>query len=85
MARLLYTQDLQMSSPAVVGQFNTAGQQSLTMYAVGFGINSNLLKNTAAVTGWLYYSTDSGEALTQALQSILATVQLRAATCMASQ
>jgi type IV pilus assembly protein PilY1 len=80
-AKLLATQDLQRNTPAVVGDFDTSGQQSLAVHAVGYGLNSNLLKNTAAVGGGLYYTADSPAALKQALQSILANVQTRAATC----
>ncbi len=65
----------------MVGSFNTASQQSLTVHTVGFGIHSNLLKNTAAVGGGLYYSTDNAAALKQALQNILSNVDTRAATC----
>ncbi|HEX8706203.1 MAG TPA: hypothetical protein VF815_45635 [Myxococcaceae bacterium] len=80
-AKLLANQDLQMASPPVVGNFDTTGQQSLTVHTVGYGIQSNLLKNTAAVAGGLHFSTDNAAALKQALQSILANVQTRASTC----
>jgi hypothetical protein len=47
-AKLLYDQDLQRYTPAVIGDFDTSGRQNVTTYTVGFGINSNLLLNTAA-------------------------------------
>jgi type IV pilus assembly protein PilY1 len=80
-AKLLSTRDLQRNTPDVVGDFDTSGQQSLTVHTVGYGWNSNLLKNTAAVGGGLYYTADHPAALKQALQAILANVQTRAATC----
>jgi type IV pilus assembly protein PilY1 len=80
-AKLLANKDLQRSTPDVVGDFDTSGQQSLTVHTVGYGINSNLLKNTAAVGGGLYYTADNTATLRQALQDILANVQTRAATC----
>lgn len=80
-AKLLHNQDLQVASPPVVGDFDTSGTQNLTIHTVGFGINSNLLKSTAAVGGGLYFSADNATALKQALQSIVADVQTRAATC----
>ncbi len=80
-AKLLATQDLQRSTPPVVGEFDTSGKQSLTVHTVGYGLHSNLLKHTAAVGGGLYFSADNAAALQQALQAILADVQTRAATC----
>ncbi|WP_224372776.1 pilus assembly protein PilY [Hyalangium versicolor] len=72
-AKLLYEQDLQHSTPPVVGDFNTAGKQSLATYTIGFGINSNLLRNTAEVGGGLYFTAYDTESLQQALQQILST------------
>jgi type IV pilus assembly protein PilY1 len=80
-AKVLSTQDLQTNSPPVVGSFDTTGVQNLKVHAVGYGYNSNLLRNTAAVGGGLYYSADDTVSLRQALQTILADVQTRAATC----
>jgi type IV pilus assembly protein PilY1 len=80
-AKLLANQDLQRAAPPVVGSFDTTGPQSLTVHTVGFGFQSNLLKNTAAVGSGLYYTTDTAAGLTQALQSISANVQARANTC----
>jgi type IV pilus assembly protein PilY1 len=80
-AKLLAHQDLQRSTPDVVGDFDTSGKQSLAVHAVGYGWHSNLLKNTAAVGDGLYYTADHPAALRQALQDILANVQTRAATC----
>ncbi|MDY7226235.1 hypothetical protein [Hyalangium rubrum] len=80
-ARLLSQQDLQRNTPSVVGEFDTAGLQRVTVHTVGFGIQSNLLKNTAAVGGGLYYSADSAATLQLALQGILSNVQTQAATC----
>jgi type IV pilus assembly protein PilY1 len=81
-AKMLATQDLQMNSPAIVGDFDTSGQQSLTIHTVGYGINSNLLKNTAAVGGGTYQTADNAPALKQALQNVLNDVQSRAASCV---
>jgi type IV pilus assembly protein PilY1 len=80
-AKLLATQDLQRNTPAVVGEFDTSGQQSLAVHTVGYGWNSNLLKNTAAVGGGLYFTADHPAALQQALQAIMAQVQTSAASC----
>ena len=80
-AKLLANQDLQRSTPEVVGELDTRGQQSLTVHTVGYGWNSNLLKNTAAVGGGLYFTADHPAALEQALQAIMADVQTRAAAC----
>ncbi len=77
-AKMLYEQDLQRSSPAQVGDFNTAGKQSLSTYTVGFGVNSNLLKHTAEVGGGLYYTADDAASLKQALLDIINNVQTRA-------
>ncbi|MFL5344236.1 MAG: pilus assembly protein PilY [Hyalangium sp.] len=77
-AKMLYEQDLQRGSPAQVGDFNTAGKQSLTTYTVGFGVNSNLLKHTAEVGGGLYYTADDAASLKQALLDIINNVQTRA-------
>jgi type IV pilus assembly protein PilY1 len=70
-AKLLSTQDLQRSTPPVIGDFNTSGKQSLNVYTVGFGINSNLLRHTAEVGNGLYYVAEDAPALKQALQEIL--------------
>jgi type IV pilus assembly protein PilY1 len=84
-AKLLYEQDLQRYTPAVIGNFDTSGQQSLTTYTVGFGINSNLLMNTAAVGGGQYYTATNTDTLRQAVQDILSNVQTRAALCTVDQ
>jgi type IV pilus assembly protein PilY1 len=76
-AKLLYEQDLQRNTPPVVGDFNTAGKQTLITYTVGFGINSNLLKNTADVGGGIYYTADDGAGLKAALLDIISNVQTR--------
>jgi type IV pilus assembly protein PilY1 len=81
-AKLLATQDLQMASPPVVGSFDTSGQQSLAIHTVAFGAHNNLLKNTAAVGGGLYFRADTAASLKQALESILANVETRAASCV---
>jgi type IV pilus assembly protein PilY1 len=84
-AKLLYEQDLQRYTPAVIGDFDTSGTQNLTTFTVGFGINSNLLRNTAVVGGGQYYATDSAATLRLALQDILSNVQTRAALCTVYQ
>jgi type IV pilus assembly protein PilY1 len=81
-AKLLYQQDLQRNTPDVVGDFDTYGKQSVITYTVGFGIDSNLLKNTAAVGGGLSFSADNAPALKQALQTIVSDVQTRAQSCI---
>jgi type IV pilus assembly protein PilY1 len=80
-AKLLSTQDLQRSTPPVVGDFDTSGVQSVSVHTVGYGWNGNLLKNTAAVGNGLYYSVDTTEGLQQALQGILTNVHTKAAFC----
>ncbi len=80
-AKLLANQDLQRNTPPVVGSFDTSGRQSLTVHTVGFGIQSNLLRNTAAMGGGLYYTADHADGLKQALQSLVADVQTRANAC----
>jgi type IV pilus assembly protein PilY1 len=77
-AKLLANQDLQSNSPVVVGDFNTAGKQTVSTYTVGFGINSNLLRHTAEVGNGLYYSADNAEGLKQALLEIISSVVTRA-------
>jgi type IV pilus assembly protein PilY1 len=77
-AKLLANQDLQQRSPPVVGDFNTAGKQTVSTYTVGFGINSNLLRHTAEVGNGLYYTADNAPALKQALLDIISNVVTRA-------
>jgi len=83
-AKLLATQDLQRASPEVIGDFDTTGSQHLLTYAVGFGIDSNLLENAAGAGGGLYFTTSTGSELEQALRQILADVKSRAASCPVS-
>ncbi|HYI02323.1 hypothetical protein [Hyalangium sp.] len=83
-AKLLYEQDLQRHTPPLVGDFNTAGQQNLTTYTVGFGINSNLLRHTAEVGGGLYYTADDASSLKQALLEIISHMQTRASSSTSS-
>ncbi|MCY1082156.1 pilus assembly protein PilY [Archangium lansingense] len=83
-AKLLATQDLQQSSPAVVGDFDTNGRQSLTVHAIGFGINANILKNAARVGGGLYYQANDGAGLKQALEDIIANVNRRSTSFSAA-
>ncbi|HEX8705447.1 MAG TPA: pilus assembly protein PilY, partial [Myxococcaceae bacterium] len=71
-AKMLANQDLQRSSPPVVGDFNTIGKQTVSTYTVGFGINSNLLRHTALVGNGLYYTTDDAQSLKLALLDIIA-------------
>jgi type IV pilus assembly protein PilY1 len=71
-ARFLATQDLQQTAPSIIGNFNSSGQQSLTTYVVNIGLDeSNLLKNTASVSGGSYYLARDGAALQTALQNVL--------------
>jgi type IV pilus assembly protein PilY1 len=76
-AKLLANQDLQRNTPATVGNMDTSGLQSLNIYTVGFGINSNLLKNTAEVGNGLYYTAEDATALKAALLAIINNVQTR--------
>ncbi|WP_157232097.1 hypothetical protein [Hyalangium minutum] len=80
-AKLLATQDLQQSSPAVVGDFDTSGRQSLRIHTVGYGAPNNLLKNTAQVGGGLYFTASDASALEASLTEILNDVQVRSTTC----
>ena len=79
---MLYQQDLQVNTPGARWGTSTprASRASVT-YTVGFGVNSNLLKNTAEVGGGLYFTADNGPALQQALQSIITDVQTRSESC----
>ncbi|MDY7231372.1 pilus assembly protein PilY [Hyalangium rubrum] len=77
-AKLLANQDLQRDSGSVASDFNTAGRQSVSVYTVGFGINSNLLKHTAEVGNGLYYTAEDSASLKQALLEIISNVQTRA-------
>ena len=77
-AKLLANNDLQRRTPPVVGDFNTAGKQTINTYTVGFGINSNLLRYTAEVGNGLYYSADNAEGLKTALLDIINNVVTRA-------
>ncbi|KFA87241.1 hypothetical protein [Archangium violaceum] len=83
-AKLLATKDLQSSGPAVVGDFDTGGRQSLTIHAIGFGINANVLKNAARVGGGLYYQANDGAGLKQALEDIIANVNRRSTSFSAA-
>jgi type IV pilus assembly protein PilY1 len=83
-AKLLATQDLQRGSPEMVGDFDTRGRQSLTIHAIGFGINANILKNAARVGGGLYYQANDGAGLKQALQDIIANVNRRSTSFSAA-
>ncbi|MGZ3447480.1 MAG: pilus assembly protein PilY, partial [Myxococcaceae bacterium] len=83
-AKLLATQDLQRNSPDVVGDFDTSGRQSLTIHAIGFGVNANVLKNAARVGGGLYYTANDGTGLKQALQDIIANVNRRSTSFSAA-
>jgi type IV pilus assembly protein PilY1 len=77
-AKLLATQDLQESSPAQVGDLNTAGPQNMSIYTIGFGIDSKLLANTAKVGEGEYYTANDADALKDAILSIIRAVQTRA-------
>jgi type IV pilus assembly protein PilY1 len=77
-AKLLATQDLQRNSPEVVGDLDTKGRQSLTIHAIGFGVNANILKNAARVGGGLYHQANDGVGLKKALENIIANVDRRA-------
>jgi type IV pilus assembly protein PilY1 len=79
-AKLLWEQDLQRSSPPVIGDFNTQGKQSLRVHTIGFGTQSNLLRNTAAVGGGQFYSVDDGMNLLQALRELSNTTGTRMRT-----
>jgi type IV pilus assembly protein PilY1 len=81
-AKVLSTWDLQMNSPAVVGDFDTSGYQRLSIHTVGYGINSNLLKNTAAVGNGTYATASTTAQLKQALQNAINQVQNQAASCV---
>jgi type IV pilus assembly protein PilY1 len=70
-AKLLFTQDLQRNTPPVVGDLDTSGQQRLRLYTVGFGINSNLLRNAAAVGGGQSFTATDAASLKQAIQEAL--------------
>ncbi|HEX8706566.1 MAG TPA: pilus assembly protein PilY, partial [Myxococcaceae bacterium] len=76
-AKLLANHDLQHNTPAVVGDLNTDGKQTVSTYTVGFGINSNLLRNTAQVGNGLYYSADNAQGLKNALLEIINVVVTR--------
>lgn len=84
LAHLLATQDLVRNTPEVVGELDTAGRQSLTLYGIGFGRNIHILQNAAQVGGGQYYHASNAEALTQALRSIVSTVQQRAGSFTAA-
>ncbi len=77
-AKLLATQDLQENTPAQVGDLNTAGRQSMSVYTIGFGIDSKLLANAAKVGEGEYYTANDADALKEAIMSIIRTVQTRA-------
>ncbi|WP_375768206.1 pilus assembly protein PilY [Archangium gephyra] len=81
-AKLLATQDLQTG--AAVGDFDPGGRQSLTIHAIGFGINANILKNAARVGGGLYYQANDGAGLKQALEDIIANVNRRSTSFSAA-
>jgi type IV pilus assembly protein PilY1 len=74
-AKLLANHDLQRHTPPVVGDFNTSGRQSMNVYTVGFGVNSNLLRNTAEVGNGLYYAADDAASLRQALLEVMDTLR----------
>jgi type IV pilus assembly protein PilY1 len=77
-AKFLANQDLQQTSPATVGDFNSAGKQSMSVYTIGFGLDSNLLRNTAEVGGGAYYTANDAKTLKDAILEIIRTVQTRA-------
>jgi type IV pilus assembly protein PilY1 len=76
-AQFLHTQDLQRSTPPIVGDFDTSGQQSLTVHTIALGFQSNFLQHTAEVGGGLYYSVNDGESLRQALYALVGAVATR--------
>jgi type IV pilus assembly protein PilY1 len=80
-AKLLASQDLQQASPAVVGDFDTSGRQSLRIHTVAYGAHNSLLKNTALVGGGLYFNAADASTLEASLTEILNDVQVRATTC----
>jgi type IV pilus assembly protein PilY1 len=82
-AKLLATQDLQWVPDEVPG-VDLSGSQHVLTYAVGYGIDSNLLKNAAEVGGGLYFTTSTANELEQALRQVLADVKSRAASCPVS-
>ncbi|MDC0711643.1 pilus assembly protein PilY [Stigmatella sp. ncwal1] len=79
-AKLLATSDLQHNTPPVVGDLDTRGQQSIRVHAIGYGFDSNLLKNTVDVGGGLYYSVDDADSLKNALLHFLAPQEIPART-----
>ncbi|WP_238536527.1 type IV pilin biogenesis protein [Stigmatella aurantiaca] len=70
-AKLLHTNDLQASVPPVVGDFDTSGMQSVNVYTVGLGIDSNLLRNAANEGGGLSYRVNDVAGLKQAIQEVI--------------
>jgi type IV pilus assembly protein PilY1 len=71
-ARLLATQDLQESTPVQIGDFNTAGRQSLRIHTVSIGNDSKLLRNTALVGNGRYALAYDVNELKAALYGVLA-------------
>ncbi len=87
-AKFLHENDLQESTPATIGDLNTASDQTLNIYAVAFGLSSPLLKNTTVVGGnsdgdW-YYEADDRASLELALLSIIGNIETRATSFSAA-
>ncbi|EAU67839.1 hypothetical protein STIAU_3108 [Stigmatella aurantiaca DW4/3-1] len=83
-AKLLASSDLHMNFPPVAGDLDTSGQQSLRVHTIGFGIDSNLLKNTADVGKGLYATADDAASLTNAILNAIAAQDIRRTTALAS-
>lgn len=77
-AKFLATQDLQQHTPAQVGDLDTTGRQSMSIYTIGFGIDSKLLANAAQVADGAYYTANDANALKDAILEIIRAVETRA-------
>lgn len=78
-AKMLATQDLQQTTPPQASKdFNTAGKQSLSIYTVGFGVDTPVLRNAAEVGNGAYYTARDAQGLKDAILTIIQAVQTRA-------
>ncbi len=85
-AKLLYTQDLQITIPPVTSgsNFNSAGQQSLITYTIGFGVDHPILANAARYGGGEYYVANDADELRDRILAVVSQVETRATSFAAA-
>lgn len=76
-AKWFWEKDLQTKSPGNK-KWDASGRQRMSTYAVGFGLDHPLLRNTAAVGGGEYYTANDKNTLETQLRAVISSVNQRA-------